>query len=393
MKVLLVHQDDPSNPLTWSGIPNAVGNALAADGIDVVYLGSLKRKFTTGYSIRKKLWEKSRLGYLDDVWNITNLKNFSLQVDAEVELKKPNLIFSLGVVPIAFTTTKIPIIAWTDVTFKLLAREYLKNPCPETVLSGNWVERNAMKRVQAIIYSSRWAAQSAIRDYGFPPDKAHAWALGSNFPPKNICGEVGSLIQSRSECLHRSCELLFVSVDYQRKGGAVVIQLLETLVSSGVRATLHVIGRGLPEHLAANPMIRNHGFLNKAQVDDARKMAEIFTSAHFLILPSRADCTPVVIAEAASWGIPVIASNVGGITEMIQDGISGFIVSPCEDDIAFEVGRYVEIIGMMISNRSLYVAIAQAALETSDTELSWKVFASRFNGLAKKITGDRAGCQ
>jgi glycosyltransferase involved in cell wall biosynthesis len=393
MKVLLIHQDGPSNPLTWSGIPNAIGNALTTDGVDVVYLGPLKRKFTTGYAIRKRLWEKFRLGYLDDVWNITNLKNFSRQVDSEVELKKPDLIFSLGVVPIAFVATKVPIIAWTDITFKLLAEEYLKNPCPETILSGNWVERNAMKRAQAIIYSSCWAAQSAIRDYGFSPEKAHAWAVGSNFSPKNGSEEVHGLIKSRSERLDCSCELLFVSVDYQRKGGAVALQILEALVSSGVRATLHVIGRGLPEHLAASPMIRNHGFLNKAKVDDARKMAEIFASAHFLILPSRADCTPIVIAEAAAWGIPIIASNVGGIPEMIDDRINGFIVAPSDDEMLSEVAQYVEIIGVMILNRSRYVAVAHAALETSHNKLSWEIFASRFIGLASKITGHCAACQ
>ena len=49
------------------------------------------------------------------------------------------------------------------------------------------------------------------------------------------------------------------------------------------------------------------------------------TKATFLVVPSLSENSPNVIAEAQLLGLPVIASNVAGITELIEDSISGFL--------------------------------------------------------------------
>ncbi len=50
--------------------------------------------------------------------------------------------------------------------------------------------------------------------------------------------------------------------------------------------------------------------------------------ADIFLLPSVAEALPVVLMEAQSMGLPVIATNVGGITDIVADGKSGFIVPP-----------------------------------------------------------------
>ncbi len=52
----------------------------------------------------------------------------------------------------------------------------------------------------------------------------------------------------------------------------------------------------------------------------------LFAESHFLLLPSRADCAPVVIAEAGSFGVPVVASDVGGISTAVRNGINGYVL-------------------------------------------------------------------
>lgn len=387
MKVLIVHQDGPSNPLTWSGTPLGAARALSSCGIELCYLGPLERKFTAAYHLRKKLWSKFRLGYLHDEWNVSNIKNFSSQLDEAIEKQQPDVVLSFGIVPMAFSKSNTPIIVWTDITFSLLAEDYLKRPCPETKWSGNVVEKSAMKRAQALVYSSRWAAQSAEDDYGVPSEKVKVWSLGSNFLPKNSSSEVDELIERRSNQVESRCELLFPAVDYQRKGGDIALQTLDRLVESGVDATLHVVGGDLPESLEGHPQIKHHGFLNKAKPEELQKLVEIFEQAHFLILPSRADCTPVVIAEAMGWGIPPVVSNVGGIPEMVQDGVTGFVVPVSESDTGVEAAQYAESIQKMIVSRKRYSEMANSAVEAANQELSWEVFGAKFVELAKDLTG------
>jgi glycosyltransferase involved in cell wall biosynthesis len=50
--------------------------------------------------------------------------------------------------------------------------------------------------------------------------------------------------------------------------------------------------------------------------------------ADALVLPSFAEGVPVVLMEAMASGKPVIATQVGGVSELVEDGVSGFVVPP-----------------------------------------------------------------
>lgn len=56
-----------------------------------------------------------------------------------------------------------------------------------------------------------------------------------------------------------------------------------------------------------------------------RDIQEVWTNHHALLLPSRGEGTPLVAVEAMMCGRPVIATDVGGNTEIIEDGVTGFI--------------------------------------------------------------------
>lgn len=57
----------------------------------------------------------------------------------------------------------------------------------------------------------------------------------------------------------------------------------------------------------------------------SRDVEPIWNSCHALLLPSRGEGTPLVAVEAMMCGRPVIATDVGGNTEIIEDGVTGFI--------------------------------------------------------------------
>ena len=62
---------------------------------------------------------------------------------------------------------------------------------------------------------------------------------------------------------------------------------------------------------------------------DTQKMAAFYRNARFLVLPSKwFEVCPMVIIEAMSNGLPVIASRIGGIPEIVEDGVTGVLFEP-----------------------------------------------------------------
>jgi glycosyltransferase involved in cell wall biosynthesis len=67
------------------------------------------------------------------------------------------------------------------------------------------------------------------------------------------------------------------------------------------------------------------------------------TTADIFVLPSHSEGMPMVILEAMASGLPIVATRVGGIPDMIMDGETGVMVNPgCPDDLAEAIGRLVD---------------------------------------------------
>jgi colanic acid/amylovoran biosynthesis glycosyltransferase len=82
---------------------------------------------------------------------------------------------------------------------------------------------------------------------------------------------------------------------------------------------------------------------------DQVQVAKEMLKAHIFLLPSIAEALPVVLMEAQAVGLPVIATNVGGVAEVIVDGKSGFLV-PERD-----VNALTEKLGYLIKHPELWL--------------------------------------
>lgn len=89
------------------------------------------------------------------------------------------------------------------------------------------------------------------------------------------------------------------------------------------------------QHLASrlNLPVSFHGWQSKT--------SKFYECAQFFLLTSKSEGTPISVMEAMSYGCVVIATNVGGVSDLIEDGKSGVLVSPSGREIAARIGDLI----------------------------------------------------
>ncbi len=118
------------------------------------------------------------------------------------------------------------------------------------------------------------------------------------------------------------------------KGFAVLLDAVARLARDGYDVRLRVVGDGpdadgLAERaraLEVDGRVTFRGALNSAEVAGELRDADAFC------LPSFAEGVPVVLMEAMAAGLPVVATRVMGIPELVTDGESGLLVAPGRDE-------------------------------------------------------------
>ena len=170
------------------------------------------------------------------------------------------------------------------------------------------LEYRALRRCSLLIYSSDWAATSAISHYGIAKERVIVMPSGANFGAKNTRADVMCWIERRSQ---KNIRLLFVGKDWKRKGGDIAFETLRLLCASGYSATLDIVGCSPPPKVAAHSQVTPHGQLHITDREQHAMLSSLFTSAHFLIVPSRAEAFGMVFCEANAFGIPARLDRYG----------------------------------------------------------------------------------
>ena len=364
MNISYVTTYDAGDINQWSGLGYYIAGALKQQNAGLDYIGGLHTPVTKYLEFKQRVYNKLGKRYLFDrvPWRVrSDARQAQMRVSPAADI-----IFSPSTLPLSLMKTRQPKVFYTDATFAgmLDFYPYLTNVCAESIRNGNRLEQAAFDSCALAIYSSAWAAKTAIDNYKVSPQKIKVVPFGANI----ICDRTPADIQQLTAYKDTgTCHLFFLGVEWDRKGGDTAINVAQLLNEGGLPTTLHIAGVDeLPvEHLPA--YVKNYGFLNKNKPEDQQQLNSLFEKCHFLILPTKADCTPVVYAEANSFGLPCISINVGGIPTIIEDDVNGKKFSLTDG-----AEKYAAYIESCFTNYTAYAELCRSSFNEYETRLNWK---------------------
>jgi glycosyltransferase involved in cell wall biosynthesis len=155
---------------------------------------------------------------------------------------------------------------------------------------------------------------------------------------------------------------------------------MKAVVATESDVRLQIVGEGplrarLEQESAALGLKEHVGFLGPLSQTD---VATALRKSRALVLPSLSEGMGLVVLEAMSCGLPVVASDVGGIPELVADGETGFLVRPGDEETLAERLLWV------LRHREEAVAMGSKGREQVEERFSTRAHADGYRQLFDK---------
>jgi UDP-glucose:(heptosyl)LPS alpha-1,3-glucosyltransferase len=172
---------------------------------------------------------------------------------------------------------------------------------------------------------------------------------------------------------------LFVSNNFRLKGLAQTVVALAQVNEPDLR--LLVVGRDSPK--AVQRLAQSLGVEDRLRWLGGRSdLPALYRTADFLVLPTRRDSCSLVVLEALASGLPVISTRQNGATEVMEDGVHGFVLDGPDDPRLMESLRL-----MMSADRRARMREACIALRPL---LSWENHVSTLLSIYQRVAPQAA---
>ncbi len=343
LKILLASILPIQKQSSWSGINIRIYQQLSKNHTIYTCYSPLAYKTQKTWSLfshyRHKLFGVRNNVYFNKLVSIIYVR----ALKKSIKKYKPDLLLVLGSGSELYAyKPHCPSYLVADANFYLLKDNYKVYTALSNygVRESKNVEYKSLENYTRIFYSSDWTLLSTASHYPHYKDKLRRINFSSNLLQQE-------LVQLSLPKTLEKIKLLSVGTDYHRKGMDLSQQLAEKL-----GCNLLVIGTSLK--------------LSKENKEEVSKLIDFYKSSHFLIQLSRADCTPIVINEANSFGLPVITTNVGGISSQINNGVNGYMVK--------NVKEAHQKIKEICSDPKAYLKLRRTSFKHYVQNLSWDKF-------------------
>jgi len=367
MKVAYITHYDSQDVRYWSGLGYYIARSLEQQGIELIRINC-----SVPFSVLQRMrrgWTKichRRIRQIER--EPAYLRKVAAKISAQLTGEEYDLVFSPGSLPVSYLQTAKPIVFFTDATYDCMARQYggLKGLARDSLVQGHKAEWLAIHKASLIFYTSEWATRNAVSVYEADPDKIMSLYFGPNLPDHMTPGTIEKTLEDRRT--RKTKTFLLMGVDWYRKGAGIAIEVVGRLHAAGIPSRLIIVGCAVPEGVVLPEFVTHYPFVSKSDEAGIALLQQLFSNADFFLLPTQADYTPVVFSEAASYGLPIITTNVGGCASVVINGVTGFCLR--RDDF---VEQAVSKIRWLCRNEGIYDCFCLEAFHHYKRNLNWEV--------------------
>lgn len=233
-------------------------------------------------------------------------------------------------VPAVFLSDRmqhLPTIVSLDATpqqYDALGAHYAHQRGPTWVETLKWrANQRCFDQARQLVAWSQWTKAGLVDEYGVPAEKVTV------IPPGVNSREWTRSTPRQQPAAHTPApvKILFVGGDLQRKGGDLLLAAFRTLrqaqdgIDQSPPIELHLVTRDV---VAAEPGL----FVYHDMQPNSAPLKALFHACDIFCLPTYGDCLPMVLSEAGAAGLPLVATQVGGIGEIVKEGETGLLIPP-----------------------------------------------------------------
>lgn len=334
VKILGVISGDPFSFKTWSGISYYLFSALRKNGWLYEAVSAQPAKIIEYFyklvSFHPEI-EKWKFKYHINTNYFNRQTKSTLKKINRLQSDDYNVILQIGA---WYDFTKMKdkkTVSYHDGNFQA----FLDSPYGYPNIHRKYIEmaltyeKELYMKMDRIFTMSKWLATSFVRDFGVKLEKVIPVGAGINLP----------YVKETTDRNYDECKILFIGVDFERKGGKYLIEAFKKVKKEVRDARLTIIGptlSGLPQD------VKCLNFISKNTRDGLDTLLNEYASSSIFVMPSLYEPFGIVFLEAMAHRLPCIGTNVCAMPEIIDHGVNGFVVPPHNSELLAE--RMIELL-------------------------------------------------
>ena len=379
LRIAVVHGADPEDPRSYSGSPSHLIAALRGLGVSVhpvsaalppavgrgFAAASVARWVLTGSGVRGRPYQRMMLAPLAVESCRAQGWVARRHLAAVGPLDGAVLVAGSELGPLA----GLPYVTYDDMTVRQAARypEWLISRLPAADLHARAVlQQRQFDQARAVCTNTWWARDSVVADYAIPASRVRIVGFGGRV--RRIAGSGATTVRSTS-----APRFLYVSRDWARKGGEVLLRAFANVRATQPSATLDLVGHHPP---VDHPGVQPHGRLPLDDPAAQRRLDALFARTTCFVMPSAVEPSGLALVEAGNSGLPSIVGATGGATEVIGGGgiavppgdhlaLAAAMIRLCDLDLAARLGelarRHVRQLTWELTARRILAALGWGA--------------------------------
>jgi glycosyltransferase involved in cell wall biosynthesis len=362
---------DPNSPKTWSGSGLFMLHAMDRAGILDRAVGIKVPRLHNSFLLAKN-FKRERSVWRTHYYFDPAYSRALSQAASHVSVSS-SLLFQLGhtfSLPEAFPQKKCISYHDGNLSVSLKSGFGFEGVSRRRIDQSLRYEEQTAGQMTAIFTMSEYLRQSFIADYSVPAERVFNVGGGinlSSFPAPN------------PHKVYTAPRILFVGVDFVRKGGPQLLRAFQIVHDALPNAELHIVG---PAKLNDPPSgVVCHGYLSKADPGEKRELESVYRDCTLFVLPSLYEPFGIAPLEAMLYQLPCLVTDAWALRETVIPNFNGDLVPKGSVE-----GLAAKLL-QLLSNPEALATMGRQGRERVLRDYTWSAVVDRMSAALSTVQG------